>query len=137
MPTQTFELEVPSGVNDMSLALTVPENGYTIAGYLVDPNGMALDSASTIDANGAAVNTVQLFRANPQAGLWRFVLNELTSAGTQTSIVATGKVELQQRLGRRRAAPLERAHAALRQRGAGLDPAHRDQHRRGGEGLLR
>jgi hypothetical protein len=91
-PTQTFEFNVPSGVNDMSLALGITDSGYALVGYLVDPNGMVLSSASNLDANGAPQNTVQLFRASPQPGTWHFILNEQTSSGLKTSILVRGQI---------------------------------------------
>jgi hypothetical protein len=91
-PTQTFEFNVPYGVNDMSLALDISDSGYALVGYLVDPNGMVLSSASNLDANGAPQNVVQLFRASPQPGTWHFVLNEQVSSGKQTSIPVSGRI---------------------------------------------
>jgi hypothetical protein len=90
-PTQTFEFDVPNGVDDMSLSIQVPDAGYSLVGYLVDPNGMALASASNVDADGAPQPSVQLFRASPQQGAWRFVLQQL-SAGGETSVQVTGQL---------------------------------------------
>jgi subtilase family protein/peptidase inhibitor I9 len=91
-PTQTFALDVPPALKDLALSLSVPEAGYTVAGYLIDPNGDVLDSASNIDANGAPQNSLQLFRAAPEAGRWRFVLEELQAAGTQTSVEFSAQI---------------------------------------------
>jgi hypothetical protein len=85
-PTQTFAFDVPRGVNDMSLGMAFGDAGYLMEGLLVDPNGMQLSVEGNIDANGSPQPAMQLFRANPQPGRWRFVLlQNFTSSGNQTS----------------------------------------------------
>ncbi len=68
-PTQTYELDVPANVNDLELSLSVPASGYTLAGYLVSPEGMILGSSSNVDPTGASQNALSILRANPEAGL--------------------------------------------------------------------
>jgi Subtilase family/Peptidase inhibitor I9 len=93
-PTQTFAFDLPPGHDDLALSLSVPEAGYTLAGYLVDPNGNVLDSVTNVDATETAQNSLQLFRAAPEAGRWRFVLVELQAAGTRTSIEFSAQIAL-------------------------------------------
>ncbi len=73
-PTQTFAFDVPPGVNNMSLSLHDGDNFYVLEGLLIDPNGMQLSVEPNFDANGNNQGTMQLDRANPQAGRWRFIL---------------------------------------------------------------
>ena len=85
-PTQTFAFDVPRHVNDMSLGMSFGDAGYLMEGLLVDPNGMQLSVQGNIDANGNPQPVMQLFRADPQPGRWRFVmLQNFTSSGNQTS----------------------------------------------------
>jgi hypothetical protein len=93
-PTQTFAFDVPSGASDLALRVSVPAAGYGLAGSLVDPGGMLLDSAGNIDASGAAQPSLQLFRATPRPGRWTFVLQELQAGGNQTSVAFSGQVAL-------------------------------------------
>jgi Subtilase family/Peptidase inhibitor I9 len=91
-PTQTFGFDVPSGVDDMSVALQVSDAGYSLEGFLIDPNGMALGYGTNVDPQGNPQTAVQLFRASPQVGRWLFVLDEVVASGHQTSLSVTGKV---------------------------------------------
>ena len=92
-PTQTYAFDVPPGVNNMSLALQIPDNLYVLEGLLVDPDGMQLSVEPNFDATGAPVFAMQLDRANPKAGRWRFILlvNYYTS-GMEISIPFTAQI---------------------------------------------
>jgi hypothetical protein len=91
-PTQTFEFDVPPGVNNMSLALWTADNGYLLEGLLVDPQGMQLSVELSVDPFGHPQYGVQLFHYNPQPGRWKFILLQnftssgSTSSGNQTSL---------------------------------------------------
>ncbi len=92
-PTQTFNFDVPHGVNNMSLALQLSDNNYLLQGQLIDPNGMELSTEPNIDANGNLTFGLQLARSNPQPGRWRFVLLEdYFSSGSQTSIPFSAQI---------------------------------------------
>jgi hypothetical protein len=92
-PTQTFEFDVPEGVKDMSLAFQTADNGYLLEGLLIDPNGMQLSVQPNLDPFGDPQFGMQLFRGNPQAGRWKFILvQDFTSSGNQTSLPFTAKV---------------------------------------------
>jgi hypothetical protein len=92
-PTQTFNFDVPSGVNNMSLVLNVADNTYLLQGELIDPEGMQLSVEPNADALGNLTFALQHFRSNPQPGRWRFVLlDDYFSSGNQTSIGFTAQI---------------------------------------------
>jgi hypothetical protein len=86
VPTQIYAFTVPSGVNDLALTLTVPDSGYGLTGFLVDPNGSVLDSASNTANLGEGETALELLRASPQAGAWKLLLQENQASGNETSI---------------------------------------------------
>ena len=94
-PTQTFAFDVPRGINNMSIGLQVLDNLYLLEGLLVDPNGMQLSVQPNVDAAGNTSFAMQLNRANPAPGRWRFILllNYFTS-GNQTSLPFTAQIGL-------------------------------------------
>ena len=92
-PTMSYAFDVPDGLQNISLALTLPDTGYNLEGLLIDPQGMQLDVQSTIvsvDKSGNPTgygNALQFFRYSPQPGRWQFVLLlNSTASGNQTSI---------------------------------------------------
>jgi hypothetical protein len=93
-PTQTFDFDVPKGVNDMSLTLEIADNGYLLEGLLVDPNGMQLSVMPNQDpGTGAAQFGLQTSHYAPQPGRWRFVLvQNYTSSGNQTTLPFTARI---------------------------------------------
>src|ERR1700689_3506209 len=77
----------------MSLNLDIADDGYLLEGLLVDPNGMQLSVAGNLDPAGNPQYALQQFRANPQPGLWRFVLAQNdNSSGNQTSLPFTARI---------------------------------------------
>ncbi len=93
-PMQSFEFDVPRGINNMSLALNIPDNGYLLEGLLVDPNGMQLSVAPNQDPiDGSQQFGLQLSHYDPQPGRWKFVLlQNFTSSGNQTSVTFTARI---------------------------------------------
>lgn len=92
-PTQTFEFDVPHGVNDMSLTLQTADNGYLLQGLLVDPHGMQLSVKANLDPFGDSQYGLQLFHYNPQPGRWKFILvQNYFSSGNQTSLPFTARI---------------------------------------------
>jgi len=92
-PTQTYAFDVPPGVNNMSLALQIPDNLYTLEGLLIDPSGMQLSVEPNFDANGNPVFAMQLDRANPKPGRWRFILLvDYYTSGMEISIPFTAQI---------------------------------------------
>jgi len=92
-PTQTFEFDVPYGVNNMSLALEIADNGYLLEGVLVDPQGMELSVQPNVDPTGAVQYGLQQFREFPQPGRWKFILlQNFYSSGNQTSLPFTARI---------------------------------------------
>ena len=91
--TQTFAFVVPTGIDNMSVTLEISDNTYQLEGVLVDPDGMPLSVQGNLDPSGNPQYGLQLSRANPQAGLWRFLLIEsYGSSGNQTSLPFTARV---------------------------------------------
>jgi hypothetical protein len=92
-PTQTFAFDVPTGVSNMSLSLDISDPGYILEGVLVDPNGMELSVQPNLDAAGNPQFALQMFKSNPQAGRWQFVLLlNFFSSGNQTSLPFTARI---------------------------------------------
>ncbi|MGO9935036.1 MAG: S8 family serine peptidase [Steroidobacteraceae bacterium] len=92
-PTQTFEFDVPKGVDNMSLVLTIPDSGYLLEGLVVDPNGMQLSVEPNVDPFGNPQGVLQHFRSNPQPGRWKFVLlQNYFSSGNQTSLTFSARI---------------------------------------------
>ena len=92
-PTETYAFDVPPGVNNLALSLTVPDGGYAITGILVDPNGAVLDSADSASSPSVEEQAaVELLRANPQAGQWRLLVLESQASGNETSIEFTANI---------------------------------------------
>jgi hypothetical protein len=92
-PTQTYEFDVPNGVSTMSLSLDIADNGYLLEGLLVDPHGMELSVEANLDPLGDPQYALQLFRENPEAGRWKFVLmQDYYSSGNQTSLPFTARI---------------------------------------------
>jgi len=92
-PTQTFAFDVPYGVNNMSLNFAISDPLYTLEGLLIDPNGMELSVEPNFDANGNSTGAMQLNRANPQPGRWRFILLvDYYTSGNQTSLPFSAQI---------------------------------------------
>jgi hypothetical protein len=92
-PTQTFVFDVPTNVSNMSLSLDISDPGYILEGILVDPNGMELSVQPNLDPSGNPVFALQMFKNNPQAGQWQFVLLlNYFSSGNQTSLPFTAHI---------------------------------------------
>lgn len=105
--TLTYAFNVPSGKRDLSLGLSLRDSNYNLEGILVNPAGLPIDVQSTVtafDNNNkdatfgmpiAYTNTMQFFRRDPEAGLWRFVLiinNNIS--GAQTSLPFNASIAL-------------------------------------------
>src|SRR5262249_5722791 len=65
----------------------------SLAGYLVDPKGMILSTEGNVDLTGARQGALQMFRATPEAGRWRFILQEVQSSGASTSTPFTARID--------------------------------------------
>ena len=95
--TLTYEFNVPNGVHDLALNTSMSDSGYNLLGFLVNPEGYALDTQTTIasvDKNGAITaynKTLQFFWRNPEPGSWKFVLDlNYFASGLQTSLPFMG-----------------------------------------------
>jgi hypothetical protein len=85
--TDTFQFDVPKHARALSVSLSWPDNaGTEVIGWLVDPSGTLLGSASSlyVDPNtGDATFThgLEAFAASPQAGRWKFVVTVTSPVG--------------------------------------------------------
>jgi Subtilase family len=92
-PTQIFAFDVPSGLANMDLTVSVADNGYSLLGLLVAPNGMQASVAANIDLSGNPQYGLQLSHFTPQSGQWRLILlQNYNSSGNQTSLPFTARV---------------------------------------------
>lgn len=90
---QTYDFDVPYGIKNMSLVVPVSDNGYLLAGFLIDPQGMQLSVGVNLDPFGAPQYALQHFHYNPQPGRWRFILAQTyTSSGNQTDLPFTARI---------------------------------------------
>ncbi|HXM54483.1 MAG TPA: S8 family serine peptidase [Candidatus Dormibacteraeota bacterium] len=77
----SFQFDVPGGKKSLNLALNLRDPNYNLTGFLVDPQGEALDIQSTAPITGggsvAFTNAMQFFQRTPQKGRWSaiFALN--------------------------------------------------------------
>jgi hypothetical protein len=93
-PTQTFAFYVPAGVRDLGLHLETPDNGYLLEGLLVAPDGMQLSVEGNLDPSGNLQYGMDLYRANPMPGRWRFVLLEnFTASGYETALPFSARID--------------------------------------------
>jgi hypothetical protein len=92
-PTQTFAFNVPAGVNNLSLHLEIPDNGYLLEGLLVAPDGMQLSVQGNLDPSGNPQYGMDLYRANPAPGRWRFILLEnFTASGNEIAVPFSARI---------------------------------------------
>jgi hypothetical protein len=76
----TYQFQMPYGRPSLNVGLQLADPGYQLTGYLVDPNGQALDEQSTaqFDASDNLLGfgpTMQFFKGQPQGGLWTVTIN--------------------------------------------------------------
>ncbi len=97
--TDTFEFDVPKNARALSVSLSWPDNaGTEVIGWLVDPQGTLLGSASSlyVDPNtgdATATHGLEAFAASPRAGRWKFVVTPTSPVGgTVTSTPYHGAV---------------------------------------------
>jgi hypothetical protein len=77
----------------MSLNLQISDPNYLLAGLLVDPNGLPLSFEMNVDASANSAGAMQLNRANPAPGRWRFVLLiDYFTSGNQTTLPFTAQI---------------------------------------------
>ncbi len=120
IPTQIFGFVMPAGENDLDLTVTVPDSGYGLSGYLVDPNGAVLDSASNLANLGEGETALELVRAAPQAGLWKLLLQENQASGNATSIQFSANIAFDKALASSPALPNSRRSSVSSTTGANV-----------------
>ena len=85
--TDTFQFNVPKNRPSLSVSLAFPDNvGTEVIGWLIDPHGTLLGSASTlyIDPNtgdASFTHGMEAFALSPEAGRWKFVVTVTSPVG--------------------------------------------------------
>jgi len=76
--TKTFQFDVPANRAMLNLELSLRDPNYNLTGFLIDPNGEALDIQSTAPITGggsvAFVDNMTISQRTPQPGRWTVVL---------------------------------------------------------------
>jgi subtilisin family serine protease len=89
----TYQFNVPRGKPSLNVGIALRDPNYGLEGFLIDPNGEALDAQTTANDNLAPGPTMQFFRGAPQPGLWTLVLLvALPVDGSHLSEPFTGSV---------------------------------------------
>ncbi|MBV9914872.1 MAG: S8 family serine peptidase [Solirubrobacterales bacterium] len=91
----TFAFDVPRGAPAANVSFRLPNDPNTqVLGYLVAPDGQTLGQQAAVQRSDGTI-TLKIYRANPQAGRWRFVLvTPNPVGGTTTAARFTGAVSL-------------------------------------------
>jgi hypothetical protein len=102
----TYAFNVPSGKHDLDVSATLADTKDAVVAFLQDPLGNTVASSSNITLNGAGLkvvktHTVTVYKDNPEAGRWTFVLDWLppvvsAKAFAELSEPFTGKVQFNQ-----------------------------------------
>jgi hypothetical protein len=90
--TLSYQFDVPTGVHDLDLGLSIRNPDSNLEGVLIDPNGQPIDvqtmvgSVTNVGTPDFYTGTMQFFRRDPVPGRWLFTLivND-TIGGSATS----------------------------------------------------
>jgi hypothetical protein len=102
----TYAFDVPSGKRDVDVSATLGDIKDAAVAYLQDPEGETVASSSNVSLGKASLlgaklvrtHTVEVYKDNPQAGRWTFVIDWLPpvvsgKAFAELSEPFAGKVE--------------------------------------------
>lgn len=101
----TYAFNVPSGKHDLDVSATLADSKDTVVAFLQDPEGETVASSSNVTLNfvGSVVgtDTVDVYKDNPEAGRWTFVLDWLPPVVSATAFAElsepfSGKVQFNQ-----------------------------------------
>jgi hypothetical protein len=105
----TYAFDVPSGKHDVDVSATLADVKDAAVAYLEDPEGETVASSSNITLGKASLfgaklvktHTLEVYKDNPQAGRWTFVLDWLPpvvsgKAFAELSEPFAGKVQFNQ-----------------------------------------
>jgi len=92
--TLSYQFDVPAGLHDLDLGLSIRNPDTNLEGVLIDPNGQPIDVQTMVGAVTAVgapnfyTGAMQFFHRDPEPGRWLFVLliND-TIGGAATSQV--------------------------------------------------
>jgi subtilase family protein len=85
--TDTFQFDVPKKAKSLSVSLSWPNNaGTEVIGWLIDPHGTLLGSASSLYVdpntnNGTFTHGLEAFALSPERGRWKFVVTPTSPVG--------------------------------------------------------
>jgi len=85
--TDTYQFDVPKKSKSLSVSLSWPDNaGTEVLGWLIDPDGTLLGSASSLYVNPSTgdvtlTHGLEAFALSPQAGRWKFVITVASPVG--------------------------------------------------------
>jgi Subtilase family/Peptidase inhibitor I9 len=85
--TDTFQFDVPKKAKSLSVSLSWPNNaGTEVIGWLIDPHGTLLGSASSLYVdpntnNGTFTHGLEAFALSPEPGRWKFVVTPTSPVG--------------------------------------------------------
>jgi hypothetical protein len=91
-----YQFQVPAGITQINVNVTVGDPGYQVLGFLADPNIMPADVQSTLSPNGSGANyqTMHLSWHDPIPGLWNLDLTQINSVSSlHTSVPISGTID--------------------------------------------
>lgn len=89
------QFDVPGGLADINIDVTVDAPGYQLYGFLVDPNMSPVDVQGTSlqDGSGTNLQTLHLTWANPVPGRWTLDLTQINGIQSMlTSVPVSGRI---------------------------------------------
>lgn len=89
------QFDVPAGLADINIDVTVDAPGYQLYGFLVDPNMSPVDIQGTSlqDGSGTNLQTLHLTWANPVRGRWTLDLTQINGVQSMlTSVPVSGRI---------------------------------------------
>jgi hypothetical protein len=89
----TYKFDVAAHKPSLNVGIRVAGPGYTLEGFLIDPNGQPLDAQTTANDQARPGRTMQFFHVWPAAGRWTLVLLDIGSDdGAHLSEPFTGNI---------------------------------------------
>ncbi|HEY3831152.1 MAG TPA: S8 family serine peptidase [Acidimicrobiia bacterium] len=71
---EIFQFTVPTARPGLGISVNLQDTGYSVDGFLVDPNLQPVDIQTTAAPSGGLQKGMQFFEHNPTHGLWTLIL---------------------------------------------------------------